>query len=46
MTFRPASVQAHFLGYSITTGADFIDYLITDRNYVPPALEPHCSDRA
>jgi len=32
---RPAPVIAHFLGYSITTGADFIDYLITDEIYLP-----------
>lgn len=32
---RPAPVIAHFLGYSITTGADYIDYLITDETYVP-----------
>ncbi|MBM3508777.1 MAG: tetratricopeptide repeat protein [Alphaproteobacteria bacterium] len=44
MAFRPAPVQAHFLGYSITTGADYIDYLITDRRYIPPALAPHCSE--
>ncbi len=33
--FRPAPVQVHLLGYSITTGASFIDYLITDQIYVP-----------
>ncbi len=31
---RPAPIIAHFLGYSITTGADYIDYLITDEIYV------------
>ncbi len=44
MAFRPAPAQAHFLGYSITTGADYIDYLITDRHYIPPSLAPHCSE--
>jgi protein O-GlcNAc transferase len=33
--YRPAPVQAHLLGYSITTGARFIDYLITDEIYIP-----------
>jgi predicted O-linked N-acetylglucosamine transferase (SPINDLY family) len=33
--YRPAPVQAHLLGYSITTGAPFIDYLITDEIYIP-----------
>lgn len=44
LTFRPAPVQAHFLGYSITTGADYVDYLITDGTYIPSELEPHCSE--
>ena len=33
--YRPAPVQAHLLGYSITTGAPFIDYLVTDEIYIP-----------
>ena len=33
--YRPAPIQAHLLGYSITTGAPFIDYLITDEIYIP-----------
>ncbi len=35
MAHRPAPVQMHAFGYSITTGADYIDYLVTDRHYVP-----------
>ena len=37
MALRPAPVQVHFLGYSITTGADFIDYLIADHTYMTAA---------
>lgn len=44
LTFRPAPIQAHYLGYSITTGADYVDYLITDDTYIPSELEPHCSE--
>ncbi|NQV79469.1 MAG: tetratricopeptide repeat protein [Alphaproteobacteria bacterium] len=33
--YRPAPVQAHLLGYSVTTGAPFIDYLVTDEIYIP-----------
>ncbi|MEQ8248021.1 MAG: tetratricopeptide repeat protein [Alphaproteobacteria bacterium] len=33
--YRPAPIQVHLLGYSITTGAPFIDYLITDEIYIP-----------
>lgn len=34
---RPAPITVHYLGYSATTGADFIDYLVTDHRQVPPA---------
>ena len=37
MSQRPAPVQAHMLGYSITVGK-YIDYLITDRVYIPPEM--------
>lgn len=45
MAHRPAPVQAHFLGYSITTGADYIDYLITDARYLPPETAALCSEK-
>ncbi len=45
MALRPAPVQAHYLGYSITTGADYIDYLITDRIYIPPEWQHLCSEK-
>lgn len=32
---RPAPVAAHVLGYAMTSGADYIDYLITDPVYMP-----------
>ena len=32
---RPAPIQVHYLGYPGTTGADFIDYLITDKTVTP-----------
>jgi protein O-GlcNAc transferase len=32
---HPAPIQAHYLGYPGTTGADFIDYLICDEIVVP-----------
>lgn len=35
LALRPAPVQAHYLGYSATIGADFLDYLITDHQQVP-----------
>ena len=42
---RPAPVQAHWLGFSTTTGAEYIDYLISDRNFMPPEFEPHCTEK-
>ncbi len=45
MALRPAPVQAHFLGYSITTGAGFIDYIITDRHYIPPEWADHNTEK-
>ena len=33
---RPAPVQLHYLGYPGTTGADYIDYFITDHVATPP----------
>jgi protein O-GlcNAc transferase len=34
---RPAPLQLHWLGYPGSVGADFLDYLIADRNVVPDA---------
>ncbi len=41
---EPAPVQAHYLGYGATVGADFIPWLITDRIHTPRELEPHCHE--
>ena len=38
---RPAPVQVRYLGLAGTTGADFFDYLITDR-VVTPEEHAHC----
>jgi protein O-GlcNAc transferase len=42
---RPAPVQATYLGYPGTTGAKFIDYLISDRIVTPPEHAPYYSER-
>lgn len=42
---RPAPVQATFLGYPGTTGADFFDYILVDPIVVPPDQQPHYSER-
>ena len=45
LAMRPAPVQAHYLGYGLTTGADYVDYLITDETFTPPQLAAYCSER-
>ena len=42
--YKPAPVQATFLGYPNTMGADFIPYLLTDKWVVPPELAEHYSE--
>ncbi len=32
---RPAPIQVNYLGYSGTTGADFIDYILADATVIP-----------
>ncbi len=36
---RPAPIQAAYLGFPGTTGADFFDYIITDQIVTPPDQE-------
>jgi predicted O-linked N-acetylglucosamine transferase (SPINDLY family) len=38
LAHRPAPVQASYLGYAGTTGADFIDYVVGDPFVTPAAL--------
>lgn len=42
---RPAPVQAHYLGYGLTSGAEYVDYLITDPRFIPPEWGGYCSER-
>lgn len=39
LSWRPAPVQAQYMGYPATMGAAFIDYTFVDRNLVPPGQE-------
>ena len=45
LRLRPAPVQIHYLGYPGTTGADFIDYFVTDRYLTPPGTESHFTEK-
>jgi len=42
---RPAPVQVSWLGYLGTLGADWYDYLLTDRFVAPPAQQAYFSER-
>lgn len=44
MAMRSAPVQAHMLGYGITTGSDYIDYLVTDPVWMQPRYREHCTE--
>jgi predicted O-linked N-acetylglucosamine transferase (SPINDLY family) len=45
VALRPAPIQVNYLGYPGTMGADFIDYIITDRFITPPGQEPFFSEQ-
>jgi protein O-GlcNAc transferase len=45
LAHRPAPIQVNFLGYSATSGADFIDYLIADEMVVPFEQQPFFTER-
>lgn len=45
VALRPAPIQVSYLGYPGTMGADFIDYLITDRFITPPEQVPFYSEK-
>lgn len=45
LALRPAPIQAHYLGYSATIGARYLDYLITDHRQVPPEQREHFSEQ-
>ncbi len=44
LALRPAPIQAHYLGFSATIGAQFLDYLITDHHQVPPEQRPYFTE--
>lgn len=45
LALRPAPVQVNWLAYPGTSGAPWIDYVLGDAFALPPALEPHYSER-
>ena len=45
MSLRPAPIQAHAIGFGLSTGADYIDYLISDRTFMPPEAKRWCAEQ-
>jgi protein O-GlcNAc transferase len=45
LALRPAPIQVNYLGYPGTLGADYIDYVIADRQVLPPEDEPFYAER-
>ena len=44
LALEPAPVQAHYLGFGATLGADYVPYLIVDPVEMPPELQRLCSE--
>lgn len=42
---RPAPIQASYLGYTGTTGAEFIDYILTDETVLPFDQQPFFTEK-
>lgn len=42
--WRPAPVQVSYLGFPGTSGADYIDYILTDHTVTPAAHLPHYAE--
>lgn len=45
MARRPAPIQVNFLGYTGTTGAEFIDYIVGDWTVIPAGSEKYYSEK-
>ena len=45
LALRTAPIQAHYLGYSATIGAKFLDYLITDHQQVPEEQRQYFTEK-
>jgi predicted O-linked N-acetylglucosamine transferase (SPINDLY family) len=45
LSFRPAPIQANYLGYPGTMGAEFMDYILVDDYLVPPDQQPFFTEK-
>ena len=46
LSYRPAPVQASYLGFPGTMAAPFIDYIVADRWVLPEAIGPTTPSRS
>ncbi len=45
VALRPAPIQVNYPGYAGTMGADFIDYIVTDRFVTPPDQQAYFTEK-
>lgn len=45
LAHRPAPIQVSYLGYPSTLGGNHIDYLIADRQIIPPDQQPYYTEK-
>jgi predicted O-linked N-acetylglucosamine transferase (SPINDLY family) len=45
LAHKPAPIQVHYLGFPGSTGASYVDYLITDTQLTPPSLSKYFSEK-
>ncbi len=45
LTYRPAPAHVSYMGYPGTMGADFVDYVIADRQVLPEGEQRHYSEK-
>ena len=45
LAYRPAPIQASYLGFPGTTGAEFIDYIIADKTVAPFEHQPFYTEK-
>ena len=44
LAFRPAPLQVHAVGYSLTCGADYVDYLVSTPGFIPEDWGAYCHE--
>ncbi|MBE9241442.1 TIGR03032 family protein [Synechocystis salina] len=45
LALQPAPIQMQYLGYPNTMGAEFIQYILSDRQIIPPELTPYYTEQ-